>query len=202
MSLIRRRMILASSKSRLPAGYQEVEYIESTGTQYIDTGVVQKLKPKVVVTLAVMSNSDLDIIGNDSTYVGCFIVDAYPANTYLYYRYSTTGSSGIPNFFPTNDTSFHNYEFGEDIYKDGTFIYRFPNHDFSTNTKSIYLFRGRNYALVRMKETIIYDGDTLLRDLVPCYRKSDNVIGMYDIVNDVFYTNAGTGTFIKGNNVN
>ena len=38
--------------------------------------------------------------------------------------------------------------------------------------------------------------------LVPCYRKSDNVIGAYDTVTDTFYTNAGTGTFTKGNDVN
>jgi hypothetical protein len=29
----------------------------------------------------------------------------------------------------------------------------------------------------------IYDGDTMLRSFVPCYRKSDNVVGMYDLVN-------------------
>ena len=188
-------------KTILPNEYQEVEYIESTGTQYIDTGVVQKIKPKIVTTLAVMSNNDLDLMGNDSAYSGCFIVDAYPSNTYLYYRYSTSSSSGISGFFPTSDTSFHSYEFGEDVYKDGTFVYRFPNHDFSVNTKSIYLFRGRTYALIKLKRTRIYDGDTLLRDYFPCYRKSDDEIGLYDIVNKVFYTNSGTGTFTKGNNV-
>ncbi|MBR3423660.1 MAG: hypothetical protein IKG80_04140 [Clostridia bacterium] len=36
---------------------------------------------------------------------------------------------------------------------------------------------------------------------VPCYRKSDNEIGLYDLVTDDFLTNAGTGTFRKGGNV-
>ena len=39
----------------------------------------------------------------------------------------------------------------------------------------------------------------MVRDLIPCYRKVDNVAGMYDLVNDVFYTNEGTGEFIIGN---
>ena len=43
--------------------------------------------------------------------------------------------------------------------------------------------------------------DNLLRDMIPCYRKSDNVIGMFDKVSQTFFTNAGTGTFTKGNNV-
>jgi hypothetical protein len=29
-------------------------------------------------------------------------------------------------------------------------------------------------------------------------RKSDNVIGLYDVINGKFYTNSGTGEFIKG----
>ena len=38
-------------------------------------------------------------------------------------------------------------------------------------------------------------------DLVPCYRKSDDEIGMYDLVRKQFYTNAGTETFLKGADV-
>ena len=43
----------------------------------------------------------------------------------------------------------------------------------------------------------IRDTWTLVRDFVPCYRKSDSVIWMYDLVNKQFYTNAWTGTFTK-----
>ena len=42
----------------------------------------------------------------------------------------------------------------------------------------------------------IYDGTTLVRHLVPAIRNEDDVIGMYDSVNDMFYTNAGTGNFV------
>lgn len=34
--------------------------------------------------------------------------------------------------------------------------------------------------------------------LYPCYRKADGIIGMYDVVNDVFFTNEGSNTFTKG----
>lgn len=36
---------------------------------------------------------------------------------------------------------------------------------------------------------------------VPCYRMADGVIGMYDTVNGVFYTNAGSGSFTRGNEI-
>ena len=35
----RRRALLATTTGNLPSAYQQVEYLESTGTQYIDTGV-------------------------------------------------------------------------------------------------------------------------------------------------------------------
>ena len=55
-------------------------------------------------------------------------------------------------------------------------------------------FRIYNYKLTK--------NNSLVRNFVPCYRKSDNVIGMYDIINKTFYTNAGSGTFTKGSNRN
>lgn len=40
-----------------------------------------------------------------------------------------------------------------------------------------------------------------MRNFIPCYRRSDNVIGLYDLVENKFYTNAGTGNFLKGPDV-
>ena len=43
----------------------------------------------------------------------------------------------------------------------------------------------------------VQDGSTLY-ELVPVKRKSDNVLGMYDVTNNRFYTNNGSGTFQYG----
>lgn len=37
--------------------------------------------------------------------------------------------------------------------------------------------------------------------IIPCYNKTSQIIGMFDVANDTFYTNEGSGTFIKGPNV-
>jgi hypothetical protein len=55
-----------------------------------------------------------------------------------------------------------------------------------------------NGNLYRIK---MYDDATLAEDLVPVYRKADSVIGLYDVLNDIFYANAGTGTLDKGGDV-
>jgi len=43
-----------------------------------------------------------------------------------------------------------------------------------------------------------YAGNTLLADYIPCYRKSDNVAGFYDVVSESFKVNQGTGSFEVG----
>lgn len=60
--------------------------------------------------------------------------------------------------------------------------------------RQYYSFAGRLYRLSIETSAKSYD-------FIPCYRKADNVAGMYDIVNNVFYTNTGSGSFIVGNPV-
>lgn len=57
-----------------------------------------------------------------------------------------------------------------------------------SGTNQIYYFR-------------LYKNRKIAFDGIPCYRKSDDVIGLYDLVSKQFYTNQGTGTFTKGADV-
>jgi hypothetical protein len=51
------------------------------------------------------------------------------------------------------------------------------------------------YCKCKLYRCKYWNGTTLQRDFIPVKRKTDGVIGLYDLVNKVFYTNAGTGTF-------
>lgn len=44
-------------------------------------------------------------------------------------------------------------------------------------------------------------GHEIVREYIPCYRKTDGVIGLYERYTGAFLTNAGTGTFTKGADV-
>lgn len=55
---------------------------------------------------------------------------------------------------------------------------------FARNSKMDSL-RGKS-AWLRISAAKMWDGDTLLRNLVPCLRISDEALGMYDLVNDEF----------------
>ena len=70
---------------------------------------------------------------------------------------------------------------------------------FVTNHKTAgYVWYGK----VKMYTFEIYENGVLIQNLIPCYRKSNNEIGMYDVVGQQLYTNAGTGVFIAGPDVN
>ena len=58
-----------------------------------------------------------------------------------------------------------------------------------------YMFSGKIFSLD------FYDGNSRTIGLIPCYRKSDGAIGMYDTISQTFFTNGGTGTFTKGADV-
>jgi hypothetical protein len=57
---------------------------------------------------------------------------------------------------------------------------------------TLEVFNGKIYCCK------FYKDYKIIRDFVPCYRTTDRVAGMYDLVSGVFYTNAGTGEFIVG----
>ena len=211
--------------SRLPSAYQEVEYIESDGTgQYIDTGFLPSDNCSATFDFAL----DLPIsaggvfIGGSRESSGVkqfyFMMQDVSSKTTISVKMSGdnfTHSKQINNTSPSSAVTilprskvaialnggnyYNDIVCGEQ--KSGT-ITAF------SSTYSVHLF-GINNGGTNSQQTgdiyfygfKAYTGVTLVRDLIPCYRIADNEIGMYDIVNDVFYTNAGTGTFTKGADV-
>ena len=74
------------------------------------------------------------------------------------------------------------------------------------NTWNLTLFKADNFGTFSWNIDVYYckisnTWWTVLREFVPCYRKSDNVIGMYDLTNNQFYTNAWSWTFWKWDNI-
>lgn len=66
---------------------------------------------------------------------------------------------------------------------------------FATKSGAGYSYNQK--AIVQMSYCQIYVNGTLVHDLVPCRRNSDNVIGMYDKITNAFRTTS-SGTFTGG----
>lgn len=192
-----------SVQDKLPSGYQEVEYIESTGTQYIDTGVPLSSNIKIESTFAV----------TDTTASRNYVFGAYGGDyTRIQFSYSSQAFFGWSDTYETPalsvDTKKHTINLSEGIFTlDGTIVKSITNTPFSSDT-TLTLFALNsaggaisNFAKMRMYTTKIYEGNTMIRHLVPCHGESDGKTGMYDLINNKFYTNQGTGSFIAGNNI-
>ena len=67
---------------------------------------------------------------------------------------------------------------------------------------ALYLFaRGGDGSPInntRIYSCKMWNSGTLVRNFVPMKRLSDDAVGLYDLVNDVFYTNAGSQSFASG----
>ena len=194
---------------KLPSEYQSLEYIESNGTQWIDTGIKGKSSIKIDTTLA---NKDLTIsthfMGSRESYMvnGIGISKQYDA-TLLSTRfafgtevYDIQDSSGSINTEEIN----HYVLDKNGAYVNDTLMSNVNSSSFESNY-NIYVFTANDggnahqqKSSIRLYQLKLYDNNTIVREFIPCYRISDNIIGLYDIVNNAFYTNQGTGTFIKG----
>lgn len=191
--------------SRLPDEYQEVEYLQSTGTQYIDTNV--KMNATTVVKMTFSATSQVD----DAAIIGCwdsnlngfvFLHKGYGDG--FQFAYANGGYNG--NIVPY-DTNSHIVEItGTEGKLDGVTLATAGSKNI-ISTSSIYICGIGTYNKLQKISAKIFscqinDNGETVRDFVPCYRKSDNIPGLYDSVNNVFYTNAGTGTFLVGKDIN
>ena len=188
--------------------YQRVEYIESTGTQYIDTGVIPTIDTTVECEIA-QHTGDRFIYGSRTS------ATASDKHTFNF----STNNQIYPQLWSSNtDAISYRYNLGDVVTikngKDGAFVNgalvkSYTGVTFTESTLPMYLFGLNTPAEVVTKRSFvgriyffkIWEKGTLIRDYVPCYRKSDGVIGLYEKVSGNFYTNAGTNSFIKGEDI-
>lgn len=79
------------------------------------------------------------------------------------------------------------------------------SRDYTTNTIGIFTggtsYNFKSFFIGKIFYLKIYNtNEELIANYIPCYRLADNEIGMYDSIAEAFYSNAGTGTFTKGDN--
>ena len=195
-------MMSLGESERLPSGYQEVEYIESTGTQYIDTNFIPSQDTEM----------ELDFMDNDTTndtvLCGCrnssntdtrFTFGTYNDKFIFAYGYGVNASDRPSITSGTRHTAIMSYG---NATLDG--VSCLVNTASIIFTQNIYIgcsnvggsaswFAKTKYYAFRLRENGV-----LVRDLVPCYRKSDGEVGMYDLVSGTFLTNQGSGEFLAG----
>lgn len=185
----------------LDSAYTPVQYIESTGTQYINLDFISGNSTNFIMKLATTNENPTSIKR---------ILGGYNSSNRFELALHNSSSNGIfmnynngsvySQYVPTLNTPFI-------VKKDGAKLI-LPNGEFTLSSgefsseKSCYIFASNRSSTEKFIGRIyyckIYNGTTLIRKLIPCVRQSDSEAGFYDLANSKFYTNSGTGTFIAG----
>lgn len=191
---------------RIPSEYQEVEYIESTGSQYIDTGIIPTLKTKAHVIFSPTWKSSVGYFGArlDPYRFSCttFSSQAYlglnvSKNTWTSNRVPLTIHTIYDCELENGCSKINGVEYAETTLDDSKWSSNVGNFILSGLNAS----GNRDNTNAKWYLCEMWENNIPIRRLIPCYRKSSGEIGMYDTVSKQFYTNSGTGTFLKGNDV-
>lgn len=197
--------INGNSIQGLPEEYQQVEYIESSGTQYINTGVTANQDTSAYVDFQYLKIQSTFIFGSrKSTTEQAYTLSSGNSNTNIVSAYGTSSNVILANM----DLNRHTL-------RKNKYMCTLDDKTLNAGTESmvfttpgpLYLFACYQttgpylYSTSRIFEFKLWQKDRLVRDMVPCYRKEDNVAGFYDLVEGTFYTNKGTGSFIVGINI-
>lgn len=216
MSLLRRRGMYANGE--LPAGYKRCEYIEGTGTQFIDLG-----------SIPIGEKSGFRIRLNITKGTGANAFGGCVPNTRNFAYFGLR--NGYCDFFTSNfSVNSPVAYFGRILYgTDIEYAYKYDNVRslFSIQTNGIEIGTSRTFTMpnssfalfsfkdangiirsasnqvAKMKLMLfeVFSGENIQAKLLPCIRLEDQSAGMYDIVSDTFFGNVGTGSFVAGNTV-
>lgn len=180
--------------SRLPEGYTEVQYIQSTETQYVDTGFKPNQDSRVLIKLSTSETGSHTVFGADIDWVD----NGFALGVgFTHYGKETGTISGLNNGSP------HEVDFNKNIISmDGSTVLTMGASTFSV-PHNLALFANNRAGGIQEKTTMalyycrIYDGNTIIRDYIPC-KNAGGAVGLYDLIGQKFYGNAGTGSFTAG----
>lgn len=188
---LRRRMMMVGGL--LPSGYTRVDYIQGTGSQYIDTGFVVNKSDNYALEIDGLFPSQAQ------TYQGC--------NGYM--QFFVSSKYGISN---ESSISVGNRDTVRIAYANQTATLTVNGSQAESKSWASYSGANVKLGVLRMGDTNngwfsggaasgtiygykVWTNNILVSECVPCVRNSDNVAGVYDVIREQFITNAGSGAF-------
>lgn len=184
------------SKEKVPVKVSKIKYIESTGTQYIDTGVKLNQDSKVELEL-LLTDGNGNVFGSrtSATENNFTIILSSNQVTLDFQNYA---NNRLSKSISKNSKMYYS------LSKDGMVIDdtkgEIKTYSSFETPENAYIFdvSGNSWIKTKAKARLyyckIYDGDTLIRDFIPILDK-DNIACLYDNVEGLYYYNQGEGEF-------
>lgn len=177
----------------LPSDYKRVEYIKGNGAQYIL--VNDQFNTNVRFTLVCQAEETTDnsqIVFAQSARGGYWF--GYGAGKY------SVGSSVFTNVQLTDKVMVVFTYTTAGLFVNIGGVERSSSYTGDPRGLTIFGAQGGSAWFYSKAKIFSLKGEGVC-DLIPCYRKSDGEIGMYNAINGEFLTNLGTGAFDKGPDV-
>ena len=203
----RREFIMSSTKDILPDGYTKVDYLQSSGTQWIDMGIAPDQNTKVILkVLATNLNGSfgVSLIGSRSSNNSSDQFFTYiSADQGLLFR--VDGKKAPAAFTDFKENMLYTITLSTSIFfvdKNGIRVhtlYLSSSSDF-TSTVTMALFRAKPFSMGFIGNIYVckhYNNDHLIQHFVPCL-DSAGIPCMYDLVSKTAFYNQGTGSFTWG----
>ncbi|MGN0919430.1 MAG: hypothetical protein ACI4OR_01540, partial [Alphaproteobacteria bacterium] len=176
-------------------GCKRVAYLESTGTQYIDTGITVNANTKLSLDFQMtdIASGTNGIFGASTGQILQFLTQK--SRTEFVFQW--TPNSIV--YIGTKDTDRHivTLDIPNEVFSVDTNSTSLSGFTFSYPTGNMKLMSNGHtsvYGIMKIYKCQIYDGDTLLRDFIPVL-DWDMKPAMYDKVSQKLYYNAGSGVF-------
>lgn len=214
---IERRVINVTDQFEKSSTYTRLDYIKTNGNQYIDLNYMAKTTTEIRLDIELIEN---DLTNSAFDAGGTNLIGRNQSSTQYFtvnFGAATTQSKTIYYWVDVNN-NVQDYKKDYEqvtnrstmIVKSGTATFQGITHAIETKTANndASMLLLANYSVAAGEKIIpfkrydakiygfqIYEGNTLVKNLVPCYRNSDNVAGLYDLVNNAFYTSDGDNDF-------
>lgn len=204
----------------LPDTYQRVEYIESTGTQYINTGYTPVGATGFFINF--MTHNEIGesnygtVFGSSDGWNGTFQENGYLITTW-------TDSASRGNFVRNSSSAYMNCDPAIEkdsmltigysnvtktlVHNDDTYaVVNAATDDISGTYPVTICAMNAASTIQNYSQNLIYffcllENYQPVHTYIPCIRLSDSEPGLYDIIDGEFKTNAGTGDLLYGNAV-
>ena len=207
----------ATQTQTLPSGYTQLEYIESTGTQYLNLGQPIGSGENITVKFEYTVGTPGVWFGarDDNSLSAGFVFDyAIDADTLFIISHNVARTAYYGYLFNTLSFStpyilnWHGNPFRSPNLVPNETVGKTGNIDESnyliTPPYNAFLFAYNRGGVVygRKPMRIYYFTVEGKMKLIPALRNSDDKLGMYDLITGTFFANSGTGEFVAGPVVN
>ena len=180
--------------SGLPSGYTQLEYIESSGMQYVDTGA----KPDQTYTLEVQFQTAQTSAG------GIAVSDEnWQSNGFGIWCNAVAFGNQTSQDVTLNGSEVITAKLSQaGLVVNGETVWTPTAATFTAAANMTIMALNRNGSISERCSGRLYyakltSSGTLIRDFLPC-KNASGTVGLYDTVEGQFYANAGTGSFAAG----